>query len=350
MLVGLSGCRTLVKAHPDGEDDILDGSFDSGGDECDVLAQTGCNTGEKCTWIWDERDATAELGHIGCVMDGTVAADAACTFNMDPIGFDNCVGGTFCLDGVCKEICDNNGGQPMCPSNKSCGAYSGVFGASGQPVAAGLCDQKCDPLSQRLLGSDGNPDPAHEACDSPTPQGTGSATGSGSSAGPEEGCYTADFIAFTCASTPEGRGTDVANTLVDRAACTPANGCAFDSTQFFTNGCDPGFVSFFLDTTGSSQVDCTRLCAPLESDKTMPLANAKGDDTVAGKLPDDAAPVAGHAACIAGSGAADAGEECRFLWQFITDLEHGCPEHVDVQRHPRRVLRGRRVQVRPDGW
>jgi len=275
---------------------------DNDGGACDPLAQTGCASGEKCTWIWDQRDSTAELGHIGCVMAGTVAADQACTFNMDPIGFDNCVGGTFCLDGVCKEICDNNGGSPMCPSDKSCGAYSGVFGAAGQPVSAGLCDPKCDPLSQKRLTDNA------EACGS-----TIVANGSGSgSTGPDEGCYTADFVDFTCASTPEGRATDPNNTLEDRAACTAANGCAFDSTHFFTNGCDPGFVSFFFDSTGSSQVDCTRLCAPLETDQGS-AANGVGDQTKPGKLPTDATAVVKHASCVVGQGGAQRNEDCRSI-------------------------------------
>src|SRR5439155_9587 len=128
-----------------------DGSGSGSNVACDPLAQTGCAGTEKCTWIWDERDASGELGHIGCVADGTVDPDGACTFNMDPIGFDDCKKGSFCLDKVCKEICDNNGGTPMCPSTKSCGNYSGVFGAAGQPTAAGLCDPKCDPLSQVRL-------------------------------------------------------------------------------------------------------------------------------------------------------------------------------------------------------
>ena len=57
----------------------------------------------------------------------------------------------------------------------------------------------------------------------------------------------------------------------------------------------------------------------------MPAANAKGDATATGKLPEDASPVVGHAACLAGSGAHDDGEECRFLWQYMADPTTGTP-------------------------
>ena len=89
-LIMLAACQVLMKHPGDAVDDFFsDGTLDPG--TCDALAQTGCATGQKCAWIWDERDATAELGHIGCATDGTVAPGGACTFNMDPIGFDNCV-------------------------------------------------------------------------------------------------------------------------------------------------------------------------------------------------------------------------------------------------------------------
>src|SRR5258706_1132634 len=44
---------------------------------CNVLAQTGCNAGQKCTWIIDS-SGPPQLGHIGCTPDGIVALRAAC--------------------------------------------------------------------------------------------------------------------------------------------------------------------------------------------------------------------------------------------------------------------------------
>src|SRR5882724_4156877 len=96
LLIGLVAC-SKNPAKPDAP--AGEGGVTPDAGACDVLANTGCASGEKCTWIWDQRDATADLGHIGCAMDGAVAANDACTFNMDPIGFDDCVGGTFCEAG-----------------------------------------------------------------------------------------------------------------------------------------------------------------------------------------------------------------------------------------------------------
>src|SRR5262245_38931909 len=65
----------------------------SGGSDmtCNVLTQTGCNAGEKCTWIHDQTNPTP-LGHIGCAPDGTAATGAACMYGADgPMGYDNCL-------------------------------------------------------------------------------------------------------------------------------------------------------------------------------------------------------------------------------------------------------------------
>ena len=62
---------------------VLDGSNGSGTDggtpTCNPLMQTGCNAGEKCTWIIDATDPQY-VGHVGCVMDGTKNVGDACTF------------------------------------------------------------------------------------------------------------------------------------------------------------------------------------------------------------------------------------------------------------------------------
>ncbi len=59
---------------------LPDGSTDSGsGAACNVLTQTGCVTGQKCTWV-EDNNASPPLGHIGCVADGTVAVGGACTY------------------------------------------------------------------------------------------------------------------------------------------------------------------------------------------------------------------------------------------------------------------------------
>src|SRR5207253_4188864 len=60
---------------------------------CNVLTQTGCNAGQKCTWIIDQ--ATPSVGHIGCAPNGSVATGGACLSTMPPNGYDNCVKGNY---------------------------------------------------------------------------------------------------------------------------------------------------------------------------------------------------------------------------------------------------------------
>ena len=259
---------------------------------CDPLAQTGCSVGDRCTWIVDQTAPT--LGHNGCVANGTVGTGGACTLsNVDGTGFDDCVGGDACVGGVCETICDPNGGAPTCDGTHACALYDGIFANSGQPAVAGLCDPSCDPLTQTSG--------AAIACGSPTPTN------------PELGCYSGSFQQFSCSSTPVARGATAP--LEDRDACTAANGCQSASGVSFSNGCAPGFVPFFFDSGTSTQVDCTGLCAPLDTDLTQ-ATNGPGDATVLAKLPGDAAPVAGHARCTQGGRAKDANEECRYLSAF----------------------------------
>src|SRR5512140_1854828 len=55
---------------------LIDSGSGSGSDVCNVLTQTGCDTGQMCTWIVDMADMTSSVGHIGCAPAGTKATDA----------------------------------------------------------------------------------------------------------------------------------------------------------------------------------------------------------------------------------------------------------------------------------
>ena len=57
---------------------------------CNPLTQAGCADGEKCSWIID--DAAADIGHIGCSANGTVAIGGAC-MNAGGVGPDDCAAG-----------------------------------------------------------------------------------------------------------------------------------------------------------------------------------------------------------------------------------------------------------------
>jgi hypothetical protein len=134
---------------------VVDTGGGEGGGTCNILAQTGCAASEKCAWIVD--DAAMDLGHIGCAPDtGTVADGAACTV-MAPEhgGYDNCLKGHHCfgnnMTGVCKQICDQQGGAPMCGTGFACQLYEGLFGPAGME-AAGVCDPTCNPLDDNLFG------------------------------------------------------------------------------------------------------------------------------------------------------------------------------------------------------
>ena len=112
--------KTMIVVDPDGSgSDVIP--------TCSPLTQTGCEAGQKCTWIIDQT-TPQYVGHIGCVADGTAAAGAACMFGAPgTTGFDNCAKGNVCSAfgttgqaGVCKQICDNAGGNPMCDPTHAC--------------------------------------------------------------------------------------------------------------------------------------------------------------------------------------------------------------------------------------
>ena len=63
--------------------------------------------------------------------------------------FDECARGLVCLGGECKQICDQQGGTPICDANHSCTRYADFFEVGGTAVA-GVCDPACDPLTQEL--------------------------------------------------------------------------------------------------------------------------------------------------------------------------------------------------------
>ncbi|MDX2091920.1 MAG: hypothetical protein SFX73_28920, partial [Kofleriaceae bacterium] len=155
---------------------ITDGAGgDSGPTTCNPLTQTGCNAGEKCTWIEDQENPP--IGHVGCAPEAAApkAIGTACTPPPPgPMGYDDCAKGSVCLAGVCKQICDVNGGAPTCDENHSCTRYADFFEVGGNAVA-GVCDPGCDPLTQELkVGTN------KAACGSPTPNM------------PNSGCYGYD--------------------------------------------------------------------------------------------------------------------------------------------------------------
>jgi hypothetical protein len=227
----------LLAACPGKKIKIVDGPTVDGPSVCNVLMQTGCTTGQKCTWIEDDM-SSPPLGHIGCAPNGTMARGAACTYMPPGVngGYDNCMQGDICIASQCKQICDQNGGMPKCATGFACGLYSGVFGPVAGPNAAGACDPTCDPLTNNKFGK---------------------ATKTGTMCTATQGCYGFDGD-YTCAREPAG---SVA--IFNRVACTDANGCATGG-KAYRNGCAQGFIAAWPDSIGSMVVDCMSLCQPAD--------------------------------------------------------------------------------------
>ncbi len=263
------------------------------GGTCNPLTQTGCAVGEKCTWIIDQASPT--IGHTGCAPDGTEPVGCACTRGTaGATGYDDCAKGSTCVSGTCKQICDDQGGAPMCGTGYACTGYQDVFDIGGTRVA-GLCDATCDPLTQ---------------CTSVSP--TPTACGATNPAMPTRGCY--GISSYSCAV-----AVVTSPLLTDRMIPRGSS-----SGAAYLNGCAPGFIPMFYSMTGSTQVLCTGFCAALEIDNTPAHAgNSKGDASAPGKLPDKAQAFIGDATCDIGKKGSEATSTCKFIWPFLEDPNGG---------------------------
>jgi hypothetical protein len=281
---------------------IPDGTVDTGGPICNVLTQTGCNAGEKCTWIEDTAPPNS-IGHIGCAPDtGGVATGAACTYAAPAAGgFDNCAKTNVCVGGVCKLICDNMGGSPGCPTNFACGIYEGLF---GDPQAAGVCDKTCDPLNDNDF------------------DGSGSALSkSGTACAANSGCYglpnDSPPTHFTCVR-------EVNTTLQHRAPCTggaSGNGCANAAGNPYLNGCAQGYTPFFRDAEGSTQWDCFAYCSPGNAYMGNAAAQHPNGISPHGCNSTDARSGGGGSFGVVPSATGTTnGEHCMFGWVFEYDM------------------------------
>ena len=239
---------------------VVDSSGDTGPMVCNPLMQTGCQSTEKCTWIID---ATTPMyvGHIGCVPDGTAAVGAACMFGAaGATGYDNCSKGGVCsafgtpmTAGTCKQVCDNQGGAPMCDGSHVCVTYSRLFSTGAtSPAAAGVCDLACNPLADNDF--DGS---------------AGSATKSGNTCGSnyQIGCY-----GIPSGGTPPATGwsctgdinSNPDKNLRHRAECTTTTGCADTDGTIYVNSCNQGYLPLFRESTAVSTAVCIAMCAPLD--------------------------------------------------------------------------------------
>jgi len=284
---------------------------------CDPIAQTGCATGQKCTWIITDADPTAgtdPVGHNGCALAGTTALGAACHDATASVngGADTCLAGDLCISGKCKVICDpqltSGSAAGACDVDHACAAYAGVFD-TGNTASAGVCEPGCDPLTQRLLVG------GAEQC------------GAASATQPDVACTpSSSFTSFLCAPS----APDVYALTERAAAMTDAQG------NVYSNGCSPGYVALFGadNDSGAMTTICSGLCAPRKVDAQLagsgnPDRINEGDKTALGKLLTDPAPVAGHATCGADSkGSATDPEDCLYLWEVLAEFSGASPSEA----------------------
>lgn len=191
----------------------VDTDGDGIGDECDednlnracnAVAQTGCNPGEKCALVEDDMDPDMNVAY--CRPDGSVVADGACTIDQD--GLDDCIGGLWCLDGTCQEICSDE--PDTCPGGFRCNTYGNL------PTGVGICGVDCNPVV------DPTGCPMGEACYIVA-------------ANAETECYIVD--------TPGTQG---------------------DACQYI-NSCDSGYSCILVDSPGGTGLDCAFICDASES-------------------------------------------------------------------------------------
>ncbi len=331
-LGALVGFLVACGSSSDNKIHIVDasGSGGSGSDAtCNPLTQTGCDTGEQCTWVYDlvSADGTNILGHVGCAPDGDKAVGASCTRNAAGAqGWDDCAKGGFCRVrrelvgpggvGVCEAICDNNGGDPGCGSDAACVAYNGIFDVNDVNVA-GVCDVKCDPFADN--------DFQHQGSAAPVRAGTKCQS--------YEGCYgfpgrvsAATPTSFSCA---REYNTDLHN----RDECTDTSGNSLTSTNPLTrvgcgtasNGCSEGYMPVLIETTGSTVGVCTAMCKPA----TCYAGNCGGSASATTNLLGDPASnnrcdpnkiLGTFVPAQPGNGSgAQNGAQCTFNWDFEID-------------------------------
>jgi hypothetical protein len=202
-----------------------------------------------------------------------------------PTGSDNCGRGLYCNSGVCKTVCDPEGGAPFCGNDFACATYRHGFGNVGENPVAGVCDATCDPLRNTVDGTgEAN---CKGILDTTVTNVPGLPNGY-----PSRGCYglwrDGGRSRWTCASAGAKEG------IQDAPVAAPV----------FINSCAPGFYSGLVMGSGSVQAICSAHCNP--ADTYMGHAANQGGLKIAG------------VASTCGDRLA-AGKDCTFGWFFEVD-------------------------------
>jgi hypothetical protein len=293
---------------------------------CNPLLNTGCPAQQKCTWLLDALMPNY-VGHIGCAPEGAVAVGGACMYGAPgETGYDDCVGGSVCSNfrgtapGVCKSICDQQGGTPACDSTHVCVVYSNLFDlGETTPAAAGVCNVACNPLT------DNDYDGVQTAFDK-----TGTTCGSAA-----EGCYgspsggTAPPSGWACTRDIHyGSATHYGH----RVNCVEANGCADPGPRVYQNSCNQGYLPLLIESTGSTTTICVAFCQPDNC-----FMGTCGTNNLArqGKMPNRCNPTDRLGNFLDGENPMASpgtttpamyetgGEHCQYMWNFEIDNATG---------------------------
>jgi hypothetical protein len=276
--------------------------------QCSPLTQAGCKFGQKCTWLLDAV-MPDYAGHIGCAPDGPANVGDACMYGAaGATGYDMCKRGAVCSDyqggaGVCKQICDQQGGYPECDSQHTCVVYSGLFDTgSATPAAGGVCDRACDPIADNDFDGSGS-----------ASKKTGAVCGTDQTIGcygyPSFGSYPKTGFSCTAdvsAAVPGPIG------LRHRVRCTTDNGCADPGPTIYVNSCNQGYLPVLVESTSVSIVICTALCKPKNcyaGNCGVNNASRLGEAPHRCTNPDR----------VGTFDTSATGEHCRFMWSFELD-------------------------------
>jgi hypothetical protein len=279
--------------------------------QCNPLTQAGCAANEKCTWLLDAL-TPQYVGHIGCAPDGTANVGEACMYGAaGASGYDMCKKGSVCGNyrmgaGVCKQICDQQGGAPACDAQHVCVTYSGLFTGPDamSPAAGGVCDLACDPITDNDF--DGS-------------AATSTKTTMTCGANAMVGCYgyprdTPPATGWSCTNDinyAEAQPTG----LRHRVQCTETNNCADAGPTVYINSCNQGYLPLLRESTTVSTAICTALCRPqncFSGSCGTNNVNRQGATGHACKGPD-------RVGMFETANDADGGEHCRYMWGFEID-------------------------------
>jgi hypothetical protein len=231
-----AGATALAACGGGGDDDDVGVDIDGGDDEtttaCNPVSQTGCDAGEKCTWVVYSEEPS--LGKTECVADGTVDKAGACTTGAPgaATGFDDCKAGLYCVNSVCTDICTQTD-SATCDEGFACVIYADTFDDLGDDSTIGLCAPTCNPVTQDC-------EVEGQACYLLISDGAGTCAG------------------VPAAAAELGQG--------DTCYGPMAGSC-------YLNGCNKGYQAILLAQAGSDDAVCGAFCTPVNTYLNNPDTN-----------------------------------------------------------------------------